>query len=522
MARAKGNKLAKDTMPAGHSRNDFKCSGPPATVDGSFGGTMLCDMGCFKQGDIDTNKYYHGAVVQSTINNKWYAYFEFGRTGQTSPSFQFIEGPDQATAQVEYEYQMHAKNDKRGEWVDRGALGKVLQPKSGADKDCYLVRPQATRSTGLPDAQTIVSTPKVVVVSKSATKQAPFDRESTQLLSDLNMATTSYTRTSMVNDAIPTEEAITKGRLILDEATLVANKLTNEAAIFASKDLEDLTAMMYSLVPKKKNRKDPKDKWWLTPFNISLWRTDLDAFEQALASQQGQAAVVVRDMPFMLTFLDKKVGIGVDIIHWMRNATRNKHGHVRDLKVHNIWKVERETIKQFSSCQTDIARQGPKLNEKPLHQVKRFDLDDDSMFQKSGTYMLFHGTRTVNVTGILSSGLRLPSQLSNVSINGAMFGSGLYFADDWKKSAGYCSYDGSYYSGRSGAVKSRKAFMFICDVVIGEPHVANRPQGFRGPPAGTHSIFGKAGVSSVANNEWIVFNRDQQNLRYLVEFEEGN
>jgi len=509
--KAKGTKLPKDKFPPNHTRSDFNCFGPPAVKDGEFQNTMLCDMGCFGFGDVDTNKYYHGAVVQSKLNNNWYAYFEFGRTGQSSPSCQFIEGPDKATAQAEYEKQMHAKNDKRGVWTDKGALGWVLQAKEG--KDCYLVRPQATRSTGLADAQTIVH--GVVTVTHNA--KSAFDAESERLLKDLNMATTDYTRSAMVNNAIPTNEAIAQGRLILDEATKIANKLSSDAAILANKDLGDLTGMMYSLVPKKKNRSDEKSKWWLTPYNVAQWQADLDAFEQALSAQQG---VTISNVPFQLSHLDKKMGLGADIAAWMKNATRNNHSHVRGIKIEHIWKVERDSISRFLSCQKKIAGENPNLKEKPLHQVKRFDLDDDSLFIKSGTYMLFHGTRTVNVTGILSTGLRLPSQLSNVAINGAMFGSGLYSADDWKKSAGYCSYDGAYYARGSGKAKSRKAFMFICDVILGQPHVVTNRS--LGQPRGTHSLYAKASTSGVANNEFIVFNTDQLNLRYLVEFEEGN
>jgi len=140
------NKLTKSTLPNSHSKDDFKCFGPPATKDGQFDGTMLCDMGCFKQGEVDSNKYYHGAVVQSTIDSTWYVYVEYGRTGSTTrPQFQFVGFGNKAAAEAYYQKQMHAKNDKRGMWADHPTLGKILQPKP--KKDCYLVRPQATRCT---------------------------------------------------------------------------------------------------------------------------------------------------------------------------------------------------------------------------------------------------------------------------------------------------------------------------------------------------------------------------------------
>src|SRR5262249_56721589 len=83
---------------------------------------------------------------------KWYAYFEWGRTGATNPSFQFIECGSEQEAVQEYADQLHSKNDQRGEWVTIAGI-RTLQAKAG--KDCYLVRPMATRSTGLPDARSI-------------------------------------------------------------------------------------------------------------------------------------------------------------------------------------------------------------------------------------------------------------------------------------------------------------------------------------------------------------------------------
>jgi len=40
------------------------------------------------------------------------------------------------------------------------------------------------------------------------------------------------------------------------------------------------------------------------------------------------------------------------------------------------------------------------------------------------------------------------------------------------KSAGYCSLNNSYWARGSGAINNRKAFMFIADVVLGNPYVA--------------------------------------------------
>ena len=61
-------KLGRNELPAGHSRDDFKCFGPVVSKDTEFEGHKLADMGCFQQEEkgkegekkkIDSNKYYH-------------------------------------------------------------------------------------------------------------------------------------------------------------------------------------------------------------------------------------------------------------------------------------------------------------------------------------------------------------------------------------------------------------------------------------------------------------------------------
>src|SRR5258707_14461943 len=130
-------KLGKDTYPESGSKDDFQCFGPPATRDGDFDNVKICDMGCFTQDNKDSNKYYHGAVVQHKKSKKWYAYFEWGRTGAAKPSFQFIECGSEAEACREFASQLHSKNDRRGEWAMIAGM-RTLQARAG--QDCYLVR----------------------------------------------------------------------------------------------------------------------------------------------------------------------------------------------------------------------------------------------------------------------------------------------------------------------------------------------------------------------------------------------
>lgn len=501
------SKLTKNAWPKGHSAISFKCFGPVATKDGEFKESMLADLGCFNEQGKSSNKYYHCAVAQSTINSKWYAYFEYGKTGANTVGFQLIECDSKEEAKEEYEWQLHAKNDKRGVWEDNKVLGKVLKAKPG--KDCYLVRPLNSRSVGLPDSHSIsvVSLSNSVVVAPVSGES--LDKESVSLIADLNITTADYTRCSLVGDCIPSKDAIDEGRKIL---TTAADLINNKAKL---KDLEDLTTILYSRIPKKKNR---GDEWVLSKDNIQAWTDDLDAFETAVLSAGGTKTI--DSLPFHLEFLPAHSDLGKFILDWMPKATRNNHSYLnKSIKIHNMWKIDKENIKHLKSKQKDIVKTS---TEQPLHQPTRIDLDKDerASYNKSGTYLLFHGTRSVNVGGILRESLKLPAQLKGVTTNGANFGSGLYYADDFKKSAGYTSIDNSYWSQGAGKVGKRHSFMFLGDVILGNPYVAPRGGDYRTKIDNKeyHSVYGKAGHSGIQNNEFIVFDTNQNYLRYLVEF----
>lgn len=524
-------KLDKSTFPSGHSPDDFSCSGPPATEDGQFDVCKIADLGCFDQNGKDSNKYYHGAIVKSKKNGKTYVYFEWGRTGASSPQFQFVECDSESDAQRTFAAQLHDKNDKRGQWTTIAGI-RTLQAKP--NKDCYLVRAMATRSTGLPDAKTIKLNEGAKVTKKDTSTPTPqaasaaksVDSHTIRLMHDLNVATVSYTRGSMADASLPTQKALDEARQILQEAqkrlVKVGNKVENQVK---DKDLMELTRLMYSRIPKKKELHSAADTWILSQDNILLWNADLDAFESALYATDIDDKTTVdpfSGMRIHMEWLDPKSPTGKFLYEWWPKATGNRHGGVGSMKIKNLWVVKRDgDDKKIAGAQDAVAKEKPSIKERALYQPReRSDLDNDSakLWHNTNTALLFHGTRSVNVSGILREGLRLPKQLVGVVITGAMFGPGCYFADDWKKSAGYTSLGGSYWSGGGGSVKGRDAFMFACDVVLGSPYVAPGCGGYTSPPKGHHSVYGKAGHSGVMNNEFIIYDGRQNQLRYLAEF----
>ena len=534
-------KLAKGDFPSGHSKEDFVCFGPPATKDGDFDSCFLADLGCFNQEGVDSNKYYHGSVCQSKKNQKWYTYFEWGRTGGRG-DIQFHECDSKDDAHRVFAAQMHDKNDKRGQWVTLGTK-KVLQAKPG--KDCYLVRPMTKRTVGLPDAQKILhdesgklgaAATKTLPAAdgKSVIKKASkpkYDAQTIRLMKDMNVGAMDYARANVEGGAIPTLESIEEGRDILTEAQKRVGKVGSDLNDqINDKTLRQLSYRIYSMVPKIKRVGAPESEWILSKDNIDKWRMDLDAFEGALKAVEIGADDGAADydpfegMPIEMVHIAPDTCEGSFLLDWMPTATRNRHSHLSGkMKIANMWGIRHKTMRPlFEKSVKDLSKLDFRAREKPICQPsERLDLDkaDQKAYGAANVALLFHGTRSVNVPGILRTGLRMPKELVGVVITGAMFGPGIYWADDWKKSDGYTSRSGGYWAGGSGGVKGRKAFMFVANVALGNPHLADRSHGYTRCPAGTHCIFGKADYSGVANNEWIIFDKAQHDLAYLVEYD---
>lgn len=527
-------KLAKGIIPGNGSLNDFQCFGPVASKDGQFEDVMLADLGCFKQGEVDSNKYYHAAIVQCKSNSKWYVYCEWGRTGNTKPQFQFVECYSKADAQEAFSDQLHSKNDKRGQWVRVSGIA-TLEAKPG--KDVYLVREQAVRTTGLPDAKNITSmvTGTVVVSKKTNGKKITVQPEVTSLLRDLNVGTVAYTRSNMATNDLPTKKAISEAKDILQAARGRIAVLPTIEDQLADRDLVLLTNTLYSRIPKIKKRNAQVDEWLLTGNNIDRWNLDLEAFESALGAvaveetNENPYGELPLEMEWLGNARNPLTDMAKWICMWMPEATNNKHSYLRALKIRGIWAIHRKDgLDDISEFQKGIAS----IEERPLFQEAlktRPDLTPEQRkaWRKSNTSLLFHGTRSCNVRGILASTLKMPANLVGVHTTAAMFGQAIYFADDFKKSVGYTSHSDAVYTSGAGCIPNRTAFIFLGDVALGNVYVAPRPAGFVAPPVGFNSVMGKGGHTKVRpnsekrlmNNEYIVYRSRQNTLKYLIEFD---
>lgn len=127
----------------------------------------------------------------------------------------------------------------------------------------------------------------------------------------------------------------------------------------------------------------------------------------------------------------------------------------------------------------------------------------------------WHGTSSANLLSILKAGLRMPSKSSS-NVTGRMFSGspgkeGLYFSSESTKSLNYSH---GYWGGR----RCDRTFMFLADVRMGKYHVPRGSHDGPFPHKGYDSTWAQASKSGVMNHEMIVYEKNQVNLKFLIEF----
>lgn len=142
--------------------------------------------------------------------------------------------------------------------------------------------------------------------------------------------------------------------------------------------------------------------------------------------------------------------------------------------------------------------------------TKRFE---EKAKKVGNVQMLWHGTRAFNVLSIFKNGLIIPKSGGTYHITGRMFGDGLYFSDQSSKALNY-SY--GYWDGGS---KDSNCFMFLADVALGKHYTPAYSNDRPYPVKGYDSVFAEGKKSGVHNNEMIVYDLAQANLKYLCEFD---
>uniref|UniRef100_A0ABM0MFB2 Poly [ADP-ribose] polymerase n=1 Tax=Saccoglossus kowalevskii TaxID=10224 RepID=A0ABM0MFB2_SACKO len=158
-----------------------------------------------------------------------------------------------------------------------------------------------------------------------------------------------------------------------------------------------------------------------------------------------------------------------------------------------------------------------KIKIENIYAVVR-SIEESFFTQNTGNVrLLFHASKPVNFVGILSRGLLLPrvvvDDFGGTRTDPGMLGHGIYFADSSSTSAKY-----SLPSTKSGC-----RFMLVNEVALGRCKEFNQYcKNLTAAPDGFDSVHGVRGTkqqsSDFKDDEYVVYNTNQQRIRYLVEF----
>lgn len=130
--------------------------------------------------------------------------------------------------------------------------------------------------------------------------------------------------------------------------------------------------------------------------------------------------------------------------------------------------------------------------------------------------LFYHGSKVENWHSIIKQGLSLNP---NATTTGKMFGQGLYFAPECRKSLNYMDVKGSHWNNG----QRETGYCAVYAVALGKCYQPNHILGsdFRGSdlPQGTHSVF--AGKNNpqlrLRNDEYIVYDQSACTIKYLLE-----
>jgi hypothetical protein len=570
-------KFARKQLPSGFQPSEFHYQGRPAKDQGDFDDEVgIADMASVNQFEQrNSSKYYHAGVLEA--RGKWFVYTEWGRISggrswasdspKSAMDFMFVQCDSPNEARALFRKQCMSKNLGRLTQTKVGSktIWAAKADKQGKSQDAYIVQALATRERGLPDAYAIKDDSGLAKPAAAASKPAakPKSKQTSQhqpqvvaLATSLVGGTREYARAaSQATGVIPTMAAITEVR---DELLpLAMQRIAQISKTHAQRDKErqavweqrlarvqiadakliDLSKLVAALVPRVIPRSASAEQraaaTILSSDNILAMQSDLDAFASALENEdfsiaEGQAEVEDVDpdklLNARLTWIDPDSTKGKWLASTYRSMSNDRHDYIKGkLVIKNLFEVRRpDRDDAFAKAVERVAakRAGKVAQQARLQPARRTDLGDlGEQAGRANVFLGVHGTRAVNIHPILAGDLRLPRSLPGAQITGAAFGHGIYFATDWRKSYGYTGHGNSYWA-NGGGIRGRGFFMFLSDVIMGDPYMARSCGSWDKPPQGKDSVAAfDSFVGSLANDEHIVFDPSYQRIRYLIEGE---
>ena len=176
----------------------------------------------------------------------------------------------------------------------------------------------------------------------------------------------------------------------------------------------------------------------------------------------------------------------------------------------NISTVDAATFKQIKDLlEKSVVKSWSKVKVQNVWKIDRPSEVKNFTTTVKNKRNLFHGSSAKNWVGILSRGLLMPKTVVSLGVkrtDAGWLGNGIYFGDAACTSA--------YYAGPS---KRNTRFIAVADVALGKMKDFRKiTYGLNSPPQGYDSCHGVRG-SEFDDDEYVIYNQNQQKLKYLVE-----
>lgn len=433
----------------------------------------------------NNNKFYNAELQTNGVEHRIYA--TYGRVGKTEQVF-LAKYRNYNSAEGDYSLLVEEKRRKGYVVLD------MVQTNVGSD--------EAKKKVDVSKVK-VVTPAKVDSTTQTKSKLTKGVQEFVAKIYDEANRMISYATTGKLDNggnSTPLGNlgvmGINRGRQILDRIVTEIHGAKNK------RNIVDLNSMYFTSIPRRMECNLRKEaEAYLSGGSVDFLITTrkrvqeeyelLDVYESALKlSGVMSTGSDIEDKYKALNTKIRHVGNrsvkDKELRAWVEQRVQStidpRHGY--GLKVTNIYEVAQQNAPKFDD-----------RGKKPT--------------------MLFHGTRSANMVGILSTHLKLPGNVGpGVHITGAMFGPALYFAHNSTKSYNYSS--GSWSGTRN---KYNTAYLLMVDVGLGEVHETTQAHYYTAPPKGYDSVMARSTPNGLRNHEFMVYKENQAKVRYIVEAE---
>lgn len=288
-----------------------------------------------------------------------------------------------------------------------------------------------------------------------------------------------------------TKKQVDKAQSLLDEITKY--DLTKKTI----KEFNNMLIDFYGIVPRK--MKKVSDHLIQDADNLTERKNKIISEEQATLDVMAGQVLLNEDVK---EAAEDEPGVATDIIE-------ASGLHIEEVK-------DAAVIKQIKDLMADHKSKFKCAFEVKNHKTHGHYDKHVGVVKNKKEELFWHGSRNENWWSIMTSGLLI--RPSNAVYTGSMFGDGIYFADKFQKSYGYSSARGSYWAKGS----ANEAVLALYSVHVGEQKNIHKHNSdcyslnhAKLSKEGYDSVFAHGGAD-LRNNEYIVYQSQQNTIKYLV------